>query len=152
MMMTKVVRSFWKALTLTTSCPPPWTTKQAPGPGLTAAPSSLLASLSKYCQAVQAFTIKASTFSALIIIQSSNFCENKIWHALLLQKLRYFDMLCCMMQCRFSGVFIGSARPPERASREGGGWRTVQDWQAVRTDVWTRLQDLSLHGNNRPSH
>lgn len=77
----------------------------------------------------------------------------KIFTCLLLfQKLWYFDMLCCMMQCRFSGVFIGSARPQESASREGGGWRTVQDRQAVRTDVWTRLQDLSLHGNNRPSH
>lgn len=77
----------------------------------------------------------------------------KIFTCLLLfQKLWYFDMLCCMMQCRFSGVFIGSAWPQESASREGGGWRTVQDRQAVRTDVWTRLQDLSLHGNNRPSH
>lgn len=66
MMMTKVVRSFWKALSLTTLCPPLWITKRAPGPGLTAALNSSLASLSKYCQAVQALTIKASTSSALI--------------------------------------------------------------------------------------
>lgn len=82
-----------------------------------------------------------------------NISVTKIFTCLLLfQKLWYFDMLCCMMQCRFSGVFIGSAWPQESASREGGGWRTVQDRQAVRTDVWTRLQDLSLHGNNCPSH